>query len=385
MTVQIREIDLQQQGSMYPTSNNITEDTLEYTVLEEYSFPEGFSNPIDWFVRPYSNIPTEGISGLLYHPIPHNACTDSLSKPDEHIKTFTQSRNFIELNLSRLALVDEYHVCTENKLRTVRAAGYDGMVTFSTNDTDRNVGNQVLDTTTDMFVDVTSLGFPTLVVSKHFGSVLLKEAVVYNESLYVNDTGCMNKTIVFISIHGDPTRQGWIGFGLALAMVVLLIGIPVLTCLCICCCLCYLCAGSRRSCNNGCCNCKVRRKSGMYDVHQVHIRVLGDDLVIRQPSLEEETPLSVEADNNSRSTTVQLERFQRILENEPVPKTRKYKPESERNVSCAICLEEFKEEATIHALSCDENHVFHPQCIELWLETHSVCPICRTFIVQPNF
>ena len=378
MTVQIREINLQQ-GGVYPITSNITEDTLEFRVLEEYSFPEGFSNPIDWFVRPYSNIPPEGISGVVYRPIPHNACTDSLSQ------SFGQSRNFIELNLSRLALVDEYHTCTDKKLRTLKAAGYHGMITFSTNDTDRNVDSRVLDSSTNTFVDVISSGFPTLVVSEHFASVLLKEAVIFNESLYVNSTDRLNKTLVFVSIHGDPTRQGWIGFGVAVAIVVILIGIPVFTCLCICCCLCCLCAGGRMSCSNDCCNCKVRRKSGMYDVHQVHIRVLGDDLVLRQPTLEEESSLSVQADNNPRSATVQLERFQRILEDELVPKTRKYNPENERNISCAICLEEFKEEATIHSLSCDENHVFHPQCIELWLETHSVCPICRTFIVRPNF
>ena len=46
------------------------------SVLATYSFPTGFSNPLDWFVEPYANIPSEGgIIGVLYHPVPHNTCT----------------------------------------------------------------------------------------------------------------------------------------------------------------------------------------------------------------------------------------------------------------------------------------------------------------------
>ncbi|KAI8540843.1 hypothetical protein RHMOL_Rhmol08G0016300 [Rhododendron molle] len=44
--------------------------------------------------------------------------------------------------------------------------------------------------------------------------------------------------------------------------------------------------------------------------------------------------------------------------------------------SCAVCVSEFEDSETLRLLpKCD--HVFHPECIDLWLASHSTCPICR--------
>ncbi|OVA04262.1 zinc finger protein [Macleaya cordata] len=46
-------------------------------------------------------------------------------------------------------------------------------------------------------------------------------------------------------------------------------------------------------------------------------------------------------------------------------------------VECAVCLGNLEEEEIARVLpSC--NHTFHATCIDLWLMSHSTCPICRT-------
>lgn len=45
-------------------------------------------------------------------------------------------------------------------------------------------------------------------------------------------------------------------------------------------------------------------------------------------------------------------------------------------LECAVCLNEFEENETLRLLpKCD--HVFHPECIDAWLESHVTCPVCR--------
>ncbi|CAG7890927.1 hypothetical protein BRARA_A03736 [Brassica rapa] len=45
-------------------------------------------------------------------------------------------------------------------------------------------------------------------------------------------------------------------------------------------------------------------------------------------------------------------------------------------LECAICLNEFEDDETLRLLpKCD--HVFHPHCIDAWLEAHVTCPVCR--------
>ncbi|KAH7524331.1 hypothetical protein FEM48_Zijuj06G0108000 [Ziziphus jujuba var. spinosa] len=51
-------------------------------------------------------------------------------------------------------------------------------------------------------------------------------------------------------------------------------------------------------------------------------------------------------------------------------------------LECAVCLNEFQDDETLRLIpKCD--HVFHPDCIDMWLITNSTCPVCRTNLV-PN-
>ncbi|XP_010559296.1 PREDICTED: RING-H2 finger protein ATL29 [Tarenaya hassleriana] len=45
-------------------------------------------------------------------------------------------------------------------------------------------------------------------------------------------------------------------------------------------------------------------------------------------------------------------------------------------LECAICLLEFSDEHVLRLLTTCY-HVFHQECIDLWLESHRTCPVCR--------
>ncbi|XP_062002861.1 E3 ubiquitin-protein ligase ATL31-like [Rosa rugosa] len=45
-------------------------------------------------------------------------------------------------------------------------------------------------------------------------------------------------------------------------------------------------------------------------------------------------------------------------------------------LECAVCLNEFEDDETLRLIpKCD--HVFHPECIDEWLASHTTCPVCR--------
>ena len=48
------------------------------------------------------------------------------------------------------------------------------------------------------------------------------------------------------------------------------------------------------------------------------------------------------------------------------------------DLECSICLEDIKDKYTI--IKC--NHVFHKQCLNLWLKKHQTCPMCRTYLKE---
>ncbi|GLJ38573.1 hypothetical protein SUGI_0786420 [Cryptomeria japonica] len=57
-----------------------------------------------------------------------------------------------------------------------------------------------------------------------------------------------------------------------------------------------------------------------------------------------------------------------------------YKPENFKDgLSCSVCLCEFEENDKGKILpSC--NHRFHVDCVDMWLYSHSTCPLCRASV-----
>ncbi|KAH6770051.1 RING/U-box superfamily protein [Perilla frutescens var. hirtella] len=50
-----------------------------------------------------------------------------------------------------------------------------------------------------------------------------------------------------------------------------------------------------------------------------------------------------------------------------------------KSCECAVCLNEFQEEEKLRAIpNC--GHVFHIDCIDIWLQNNANCPLCRTSI-----
>ncbi|KAL1542325.1 putative RING-H2 finger protein ATL36 [Salvia divinorum] len=59
--------------------------------------------------------------------------------------------------------------------------------------------------------------------------------------------------------------------------------------------------------------------------------------------------------------------------------TRKYRDlclTSKENAQCSICLSEYHEEDSLRFLPLC-GHSFHAACIDIWLQQHSTCPVCR--------
>jgi hypothetical protein len=53
----------------------------------------------------------------------------------------------------------------------------------------------------------------------------------------------------------------------------------------------------------------------------------------------------------------------------------KHKRDSNEEVNCSICLENFKLNDNVIKLPC--KHEFHPECLNGWLKNKSTCPMCR--------
>ncbi|KAI7980722.1 RING-H2 finger protein ATL51 [Camellia lanceoleosa] len=50
---------------------------------------------------------------------------------------------------------------------------------------------------------------------------------------------------------------------------------------------------------------------------------------------------------------------------------------------CAVCLSEFQENERLRLLpKC--SHAFHLPCIDVWLKSHSNCPLCRANVLVPS-
>lgn len=297
-----------------------------YSVIADYSFPSGFST--DWFITSYANIPAEGITGFLYQPQPTDGCYSfNNSFQDRDCSVIIQYSN-----LSRISLLDDYHLCTEQKIRSNQEASFDAMITYSPGDKCRDVGESVYDRSTGGTVDVHASGVLLAVVSEEFYAELLEMAITRN---------CSAETLSLVSLRVGSVNAATVR--LALIAFFVLCGLLILTLQLMCCFFVYL-----------VCEKFFGRKRGRYNVHENHMHELdvlgGAGNIPRGAHILPYTPEEREFHEKAGDASPQ----------------------------CPICLEDFIEGEIITALACDKNHTFHPNCIDKWLNSKSTCPVCRT-------
>lgn len=317
LKVQIRRYEEAMWNLELYNSNN------SYSVIADYSFPSGFST--DWFITSYANIPAEGIIGVLYQPQPADGCSAFNS-------SFQDDCSDQYSNLSRISLLEDYHLCTGQKIRSNQEASFDATITYSPGDKCMDIGQSIYDASSDETLDINASGLPLAVVSEKFYTELLVTATTRN---------CPADYIELVSLRVGSTNIGSVRSALIAFFV--LCGLLIVTTQLMCCFLVYL-----------ICNKLFWRKRGRYDVHESHmheLQGLGDPR------------------NTSRGA--------HILPY--TPEEREFhRKEGDALTRCSICLEDFSEGEMITVLSCDRNHAFHQNCIDKWLNTQSTCPVCRT-------
>jgi hypothetical protein len=58
--------------------------------------------------------------------------------------------------------------------------------------------------------------------------------------------------------------------------------------------------------------------------------------------------------------------------------------DTDESASCAICFAPLLDGERVGALAC--NHIFHVDCLKMWVQRRNVCPLCNTSeIASPNF
>ncbi|GFS30674.1 RING/U-box superfamily protein [Actinidia rufa] len=99
--------------------------------------------------------------------------------------------------------------------------------------------------------------------------------------------------------------------------------------------------------------------------HQPQRRPLNEDN-LEDPSLQ----LQSRGLNSYMMHSIPITQFKKKSEEEELGQT---------NTDCAVCLGEFEEGEWIKSLpNC--SHVFHVACIDMWFQTHSSCPLCRSYV-----
>ena len=332
LTVEVRRYN-QSSSSLF----SVLLEGDQYSVVSTFTDPQGFSNPLAWFMTPYTNIPSEGISGILHYPNLDDACSEDF--------TVDPPPTLLDvINATWFAIVDNYPACILEKISALRNAGYQLIITYSHRNRYRHV---------DMYrgEDVATTEFPIAIVTEEYVDYLVTTLNATSDSLLV----------VFVS--ADPTAQVWIQVAIVTFITVFLLLLPVTVCVCVAVCIHFnIKHGDCAACTfiAKCCIYKCRKRTGRYEIHEVQHRELGEG--------------GENANEGGRESyeMTSLPQRERVVQ--------QFDLEVETNTACPICLDDFNAGDLVEVLPCDSHHIFHPACIEQWLSAQCVCPVCRNII-----
>ncbi|CAK9318740.1 unnamed protein product [Citrullus colocynthis] len=68
-----------------------------------------------------------------------------------------------------------------------------------------------------------------------------------------------------------------------------------------------------------------------------------------------------------------------VIRSIPLLQYKKSTAKEETSSECAVCLSEFEEDETVRIIPIC-SHLFHIDCIDIWLQNNPNCPLCRTSI-----
>ncbi|KAJ4767151.1 RING-H2 finger protein ATL66 [Rhynchospora pubera] len=58
-----------------------------------------------------------------------------------------------------------------------------------------------------------------------------------------------------------------------------------------------------------------------------------------------------------------------------------FEGETGSDTQCSVCLGDLADGDKVKVMPLC-NHVFHPECIDMWLSSHSSCPLCRASLIS---
>ena len=105
-----------------------------------------------------------------------------------------------------------------------------------------------------------------------------------------------------------------------------------------------------------------------YDGNQRYRRVISGPN--RQPALQGFIPVD-SPPSSAGLTDDQIASFSSVFD---------YIIGAQEDLSCTICMEEFKEGDRVRILPCF--HQYHVGCVDEWLHQHPDCPICKLSLVN---
>lgn len=292
--------------------------SLSYLTVETSGEYDNSFTMYGLFSTPYTNIP-DNFEGYLYFK--NSSC--NAIPPPEFLGNITQ-------NDTTIVLVPNYNECIIKKILFAKAAGYNGLLSYTENDDNKTINEALVDT-----------NFPVAIITASVADILIKNATV-----------SLDNTNTLVKISGSIIE------GIFVVVICFVFCICCSCCVgiwtCICCKICY---DNRR----------MEREFRLLNERRLHHpnrQELIESILRHLQQLEHDVGAQTPLGSNQSKN---------------LPK-REYTKEDNAD-TCAICVDEFQENVVVRELPC--GHIFHPDCIDEWLSNYSsMCPLCKDNLRQ---